>query len=268
MAYLQLEGLRMFYLEKGRGDETILLVHGNVASSEYWEKFIKDQPSRYRAIAMDLRGCGQTEHSPAGYTILQFVEDIHQVAVTLGLRRFHLIGHSMGGMIAMLYTLTYPERVQTLGLLDSVPAEGLFFLTDEVRAAYRLLANDYELMKRTMVEAVMPYGEGPSFADRAAEIAFSCAPQVLSENPESMRQTKLLSEVHKITAPTLIMHGKDDAVIPLEYMIPTMKAMGDAQVAIFTRCGHSPQVEWPQEFSEIYLNFLLNGTQTNADKRG
>ena len=268
MAYLQLEGLRMHYLEEGRGDETILLVHGNVASSEYWERFIKGLPSRYRALAMDLRGCGKTEHVPSGYTIPQFVEDIHQFTRELDLKSFHHIGHSMGGIIAMLYALTYPKQVQSLGLLDSVPAEGLFFLTDEVRAAYRLLANDRDLMKRTMMEAVMPYGEGPSFAGRAAEIAFSCAPQVLLENPESMSQTKLLSEVPKITAPTLIMHGKDDAVIPLEYMVPTMKAMGDAQVAILTRCGHSPQVERPQEFSEIYLNFLFNRKRTNADNCG
>lgn len=53
----------------------------------------------------------------------------------------------------------------------------------------------------------------------------------------------------------LILHGKDDGVIPLESMIPTMKAIVDAQVVLFTRCGHSPQVERPDEFAERVLSF-------------
>jgi 3-oxoadipate enol-lactonase len=255
MAYIQIEGLKIHFIEKGSGQETILLVHGNVSSSEYWDKFSSLLPPRYRAVALDLRGCGQTEHPQEGYNVPRFVEDLSQFTERLGLARFHLLGHSMGGMTSMLFALKHPERVHTLGLLDSVPADGLF-LNDEVRSYFRQLLNDRNLLRQVMETAVMPYGEGPSFAERAAEIAAACAPQTFIENLESMHQINFISEVSKITPPTLIMHGKDDAVIPLEFMVPTMKALLEAQVIIFTRCGHSPQVESPKQFAKIYLHFI------------
>jgi pimeloyl-ACP methyl ester carboxylesterase len=255
MPYVQIEGLKIYFVEKGEGPETLLLVHGNVSSTEYWDKFLNILPRQYSAIALDLRGYGRTEHPPDGYNIPQFVEDLNQFTKHLSLTRFHLLGHSMGGMTSMLFTLKYPEKVQTLGLLDTVPAGGLL-LNDEIRTYFRQIMNDRKLLRQIMETAVMPYGEGPSFVERATEIASSCAPQAFTESPESMHQTNFISEVSKITAPILIMHGKDDAVIPLEFMVPTMKAMVDAQVVIFTRCGHSPQVERPKEFAKTYLRFI------------
>ena len=260
MPYLQVTGLKMHYVEKGRGPDTILLVHGNVSSHEYWLRFLELLPDTYRGVALDLRGCGQTDHPSEGYNIPQFVEDLTLFTDYLGLNRFHLLGHSMGGQIAMLYTLRHPERVVTLGLLDSVPADGLSFLNDEARAYFRVIMNDREALQQTMRNAVMPFSEGPSFADRSTEIAYSCALQCFTDNPESMYQTRFLVDVPKIKTPTLIIHGKDDAVIPLEFMVATMKAMVDALVVIFTHCGHSPQVERPKEFAEKYLRFIAEHT--------
>ena len=255
MPYAQIEGLKIYYIVKGDGPETLLLVHGNVSSTEYWDKFLNILPSQYRAVALDLRGCGLTEHPPDGYNIPQFVEDVNQFASQLKLTRFHLLGHSMGGMTSMLFTLKHLEKVQTLALLDSVPANGLF-LNEEVRSYFRVIMEDRAALRQIMEQMVVPFGEGPSFVERATEIAFACAPQTFTENPESMHQTNFISELSQITAPTLIIHGKDDAVIPLEFMVPTMKAIVDAQVIIFTRCGHSPQVEYPKQFAETYLGFI------------
>ena len=257
MPYIEIEGLKIFYIEKGNGPETLLLVHGNVSSTEYWNKFLNILPPQYRAIALDLRGCGQTDHSSTGYNIPQFAEDLNQFTQRLGLTRFHLLGHSMGGQTSMLFTLKHTEKVHTLGLLDSVPADGLF-LNDEIRSYFRAIMNNQTALRQIMEQMVVPFGEGPTFVERATEIARNCAPQTFTESPESMHQTNFISELSKITAPTLIIHGKDDAVIPLEFMVPTMKAMVDAQVVILTRCGHSPQVERPKEFAETYLLFIAN----------
>jgi pimeloyl-ACP methyl ester carboxylesterase len=131
-------------------------------------------------------------------------------------------------------------------------------LNDEIRSYFHVIMKDRGALRQVMEQMVIPFGEGPSFVERATEIAFACAPQTFTENPESMHQTNFISEISKITAPTLIIHGKDDAVIPLEFMVPTMKAMVAAQVVILTRCGHSPQVEWPKEFAETYLHFIAN----------
>ncbi len=255
MPYLQVEGLKMFYTKRGKGSEPILLLHGNVSSTEYWNKFLKILPDRYQAVALDQRGCGKTEHSAIGYNIPQFVEDLNQFTERLRLKRFHLIGHSMGGQVSMLFTLKHPEKVETLALLDSVPADGLL-LNEEIRAYFTQMVNDPNLLRQVMDTMVMPHGEGPGFAARAMDIALACAPQTMKESLESMNQTRFLSDLSKITAPTLILHGKDDLTIPLELMVPTLRAIVHAQVIIFTQCGHAPQVERPKEFAEAYLGFL------------
>jgi pimeloyl-ACP methyl ester carboxylesterase len=258
MPYLPAEGLKIHYMKKGKGRETILLLHGNVSSTEYWNRFLKMIPARYQAVALDQRGCGKTEHPSSGYSIPQFAEDLNLFTDRLGLSPFHLVGHSMGGQVSMLFTLKHPEKVRTLTLLDSVPADGLF-LNDEVRAYFTQVATDPKVLRQAM-DMVMPYGQGPSFTERAMEIALACAPQTMKESLESMNQTRFLSDLAQIAAPTLILHGKDDAVIPLEQMVPTMKAIVHAQVVIFTHCGHSPQVERPKEFAEAFLGFLRRQT--------
>lgn len=161
MPYLQIPGLKIHYIEQGQGPETLLLVHGNVSSSEYWTRFLATLPSDFRALALDLRGCGQTEHTGEGYSIPQFVDDIHQFSQSLGLTHFHLLGHSMGGQTSMLFTLEHPEKVRTLVLLDSVPADGLL-LNDEIRASFKQLQNNRDLLRTVMETAVMPYGPDPS----------------------------------------------------------------------------------------------------------
>jgi pimeloyl-ACP methyl ester carboxylesterase len=254
MPYLQVEGLKIHYLKKGKGSETILLLHGNVSCTEYWNRFLKMLPARYQAVALDQRGCGKTEHPSSGYSIPQFVEDLHHFTDRLGVPPFHLVGHSMGGQVSMLFTLKHPEKVRTLTLLDSVPADGLF-LNEEVRAYFTQVATDPRVLRQAM-DMVMPYGYGPAFAKRATEIALACAPQTMKESLESMNQTRFLSDLSQIAVPTLILHGKDDMVIPLEQMVPTMRAIVHAQVVIYTHCGHSPQVERPKEFAQAFLGFL------------
>lgn len=97
MPYVQIEGLKIYFVEKGKGPETVLLVHGNVSSTEYWRKFLRFLPPRYRVVALDLRGYGRTEHPSDGYTIPRFVDDLNQFTDRLEINPFSPPGAFHGG---------------------------------------------------------------------------------------------------------------------------------------------------------------------------
>lgn len=97
MPFIQTSNLNIHYELAGKGDTVLVLVHGNFASWRWWRPVLDRLPAGYRAYAPDLRGCGDTDRPPDGYTIEQLAADLHAFARALGLPAFHLVGHSLGG---------------------------------------------------------------------------------------------------------------------------------------------------------------------------
>lgn len=119
--------LRIHALTSGPDDGVpVLFVHGNVSSSTFWEETMLRLPEGYRAAAVDLRGYGDTEPKPIDATLGlgDHAADVLAAADALGLERFHLVGHSMGGGVAMKVTLAAPGRVRSLILVDPVSPYG------------------------------------------------------------------------------------------------------------------------------------------------
>ena len=120
---------RVVYSEGGRG-EPVVLLHGFGASADSWNRFAKPLTRRYHVIAPDQPGWGaSTRIESASYGYPAQVERLHQFLSALGLKRVHLVGHSMGGFIASAYAARYPDEVITLGLIaphgmvEPVPSE-------------------------------------------------------------------------------------------------------------------------------------------------
>lgn len=111
---------RFYVLEAGAPDGMpVVFVHGNLASATYWEEMMLALPAGYRAIAPDRRGCGGSEALPIDATrgMRDFSADLHSLVETLALEPFHLVGHSLGGAVAMQYVIDHPTRVRALTLV-------------------------------------------------------------------------------------------------------------------------------------------------------
>ncbi|WP_322802399.1 alpha/beta hydrolase [Thermoflexus sp.] len=106
--------------------EPVVFIHGNVSSATFWEETMQALPAGFRAIAPDLRGYGESERRPVDATrgLRDFSDDLHALVEALGLTRFHLIGHSMGGGIAMQYAIDHAERILSLTLVDPLSPFG------------------------------------------------------------------------------------------------------------------------------------------------
>src|SRR5919199_1347045 len=123
MSTITLDGLRFHYLDYGLGD-VVLFLHGNVASARWWLPTIARLPVGLRALAPDMRGYGLSDKPGTGYTLAQRAADLRAFAAALGLDRFHLVGHSLGGAVALQFALDDPTPMRTLTLLDPAPLEG------------------------------------------------------------------------------------------------------------------------------------------------
>jgi pimeloyl-ACP methyl ester carboxylesterase len=119
--------LRVHVLSAGPEDGTpVILVHGNGASATFWEEVMLALPQGFRGIAPDMRGYGDTEPLPVDATqgLGDMVEDVHSLVDALDLGRFHLVGHSMGGGIAMKCAIARPADLLSLTLVDSMSPYG------------------------------------------------------------------------------------------------------------------------------------------------
>jgi len=130
MPFLDTPRLRIHYEEAGSGPEVFVLVHGNFASWRWWKPVLERIPKGWRAIAPDLRGCGETsggapDETLSAYGIPELAEDLAGLVGGLHLDAFHLVGHSLGGAVALEYALRHEPRVRSLTLAAPPPPTGL-----------------------------------------------------------------------------------------------------------------------------------------------
>jgi pimeloyl-ACP methyl ester carboxylesterase len=119
-------GLALHYLAWGDADRPpVVLLHGGSAHAHWWDFVAPALANRLRLLAPDLRGHGESAHvAPPAYDIDDYVADLAGLAAALGLGRFALVGHSLGGVVALRYAERHPAAVRALALIDSRPVTG------------------------------------------------------------------------------------------------------------------------------------------------
>ena len=120
MPYCTINKINFFYQEKGSG-EPLVFLHGLGSSSDDWQQQIEYYSKKYRVIAIDCRGHGRSEITDEKYTIPLFAKDITQILVVLNISCLHLVGFSMGGMIAFQMAIDAPSRIKSLTIINSGP---------------------------------------------------------------------------------------------------------------------------------------------------
>ena len=260
---VEVGGASIIYSEGGTG-EPLLLLHGLGASRATFDATSATLIRHYRIVIPDLPGFGESGLAPDGdYGIDAQVEWVERFVTAIGLESFHLGGNSMGGWIAAAYAAKYPQRVKSLWLLAAAGTEEMLE-TEAVKA--RQEHGDYLLLSRTIAEfdAVMErifYRAPPlPYALRwaGARLAASKFPlhskifDQLLERGEDYRLEPLLPQV---TAPTLLVWGEHDEVVPLPVMRRFEELLPNARTILMPKIGHVPQMEAPRQVAADYLRF-------------
>jgi 3-oxoadipate enol-lactonase len=261
MAVITINGLDIHYREAGQG-RPVVLVHGFTGNSRNWALTVPALRPYYRLLSPDLRGHGLSAKPvlPEDYALEAMADDIVAFVGLLGLEGCHLVGHSMGGMIAQLVALKAPHLLRSLVLVDTSAEPPGALRTEErarlVRVAMeqgmeavweaQLALNPMAEELRSQPELLQTWKE--QFLMTSREAYIYCAQHIANRRP-------ILDELKGLRMPVLIVCGELDEpfVGPSRRM---HEAIPGSRLEIIAGCGHSPQIERPQEFNRLLLSFL------------
>ncbi|MFC1883193.1 alpha/beta fold hydrolase [Thermodesulfobacteriota bacterium] len=258
---LQVDDHKVVFLEGGKGD-TILLVHGFTADKDNWTRFSQFLTPKYRVVAIDLPGFGESSKIESeSYDIPAQVKRLDKIVTALGLESFHIAGNSMGGWIAGKYAVEYPQKVLSLGLLDTggvVSCEKSEFRKLLDKGENPLLLDSVEDFEKNMTfvfekPPAIP-GSIKRYLAKQAIASKSFNAKVFND---IMKEGSLLeSDLQKIVAKTLVIWGDKDKLIHVSCVDVLLKGIKDSKAAIIKNCGHLPMIERAEETAGHYLEFL------------
>jgi pimeloyl-ACP methyl ester carboxylesterase len=270
---VELHGHRVAYRCQGRGT-LIVLVHGITSSSATWERVIPLLADRYTVIAPDLLGHGESAKPQGDYSPGAYASGIRDLLFALGHKRATVVGHSLGGGVAMQLSYQFPELCERLVLVDSgglgrevslllraatlpgsefvLPALARPRVLRAGRAFGRLLAN-HGLRSRTDIEE-MARGHA-SLADPEARQAFVHTLRTIVE-PAGQRVSASDRLYLAENIPFLIVWGARDRIIPLRHGRDAHQHVRGSRFEVFRHSGHFPQVDEPKRFVGVLQNFI------------
>lgn len=210
----------------------------------------------YRVYVPDLPGFGSTQPLEGSYYIPELVDFVDKFSEKVGIKKFHLLGHSLGGGVALSYALKFPQKVVKLVLVSSM------CLGKEIALWVRLFS--FPALCRTIGKSVIAVLEAVKWvADwllAPVEFILPLSPTsiLLGSNVSTLKQQALVlaHRLSEVIAPTLIIWGARDPVLPVAQAYAAAGLIPDCRVKVFDDCGHSVYRERIAEFSEVLTNFL------------
>ena len=282
-------GHRMRYFIAGSG-APVLLLHGLADSKEAWLRVAPELARRYQVVAPDLLGCGDSDKPDVSY---------HPVALATYLRHFldalhipsaHVVGHSLGGGLALHLYMRYPERVESLALVASggfgrqlplsmrlctlAGSSGIIgaLLASRhsrhpaARIGHALLSRLWpatsvaDLAGRTgadttrQAQAVEEADILDRLRDRGARSAFLA--MLRSVGDIRGQRTSALGALRLVQVPVLLINGRDDTVIPVAHGVAALRHLTDGRLEVLDNCGHCPHREAPSRVAALLRGFF------------
>jgi pimeloyl-ACP methyl ester carboxylesterase len=243
---IYLDTVKKHYIEEGYGDPIILL-YGLFGSVKTFNPLIQHLKKTHRVIIPVF----PFYEMGLSINIFSLTEFVHHLTLELGLKKFHLLGNSMGGHIALLYTLKHPEKVQSLILSGS---SGLF---ENGMGDSFPKRRDYGYIKaKTELTFYDPRTASKELVDEIYETV-NCrkALQILSLAKSTIRNN-LEKELEKIKLPCCLVWGRYDAITPPAVALEFNRLIKGSALYWIDKCGHVPMLERPDKFNAILDQFL------------
>jgi pimeloyl-ACP methyl ester carboxylesterase len=268
--YVKVNGKNIRYWLEGEG-AAVILVHGLACSAEFWQYTVGPLSDQYRVCALDLLGFGRSDKDIGEFTLSHGASFLADFMDALEIERATLVGNSLGGVISGEFSAQFPERLDKMILVDSaafgrelqlllrlwsVPALGSILFTLYQRA--------FPALKKSTLSHFGAI-DGEWFAGAAAAVRM---PGVKENSLRLVRigvdlggqREELFRDLHErlagVTAPTLIIWGSDDLIVPVSHAYAAHTLIPNSELRIMRGCGHTPQLERPLEFNQLVLDFL------------
>jgi pimeloyl-ACP methyl ester carboxylesterase len=251
---IKVNGLDVHYYAAGQG-EPLVVIHGGGGDARSWWKNIAELAVNYTVYAPDLPGFGGSQPLGDSYYIPELSEFLGKFAASLGLERFHLVGHSLGGGIALNYALKSPNRVKKLVLVSSL------CLGREIAFWVRLFS--LPALVRSLGAITMAIFRGIKWVVKQLNpvgfiLPMSPAIVTVGGHITTFRHQSLVLEnrLAEISVPTLLVWGEKDPIVPVRQAYAAAKVIPQCQVKVFEKRGHNVHRDELKLFSSLLTAFL------------
>lgn len=251
-------GISLHYKIEGNQDGfPLVFINALGTDLRIWDGVVPHFAGRYRVIRFDKRGHGLSDYPPAPYSIHDHATDLYGLLDDLNISQAILVGISVGGMIALDYAATWPERVHSLILCDTAPQIGTTELWNERINTLREHGMD------SMGEAILSRWFAPSFKTQSPA-AYRGYFNMLTRNPvegytgtcEAIRDADLTSAARTITARALVLCGAEDVSTPPDLARGLIELIPKANFQEIPGAGHLPCIEQPDLVASQIKKFI------------
>ncbi|MFY9615137.1 MAG: alpha/beta hydrolase [Candidatus Dormiibacterota bacterium] len=270
MPTITCNGVELNYIREGSG-EPVLLVPGLLFGANHWRPQIDALKDEYDVIAVDLRGQhgSQTTDDPAHYDMWAQMEDVYALIQQLGIAPVHYVGLSMGGFIGMRMALKHPEALRDLALIDTTDLPENPELA-AIYEAWRQIVWAGELEK--VASALPGTFFKQEFIDGRPDDVEAWLNDLRAGNHRGLvlasrgvdERDDISDRTPTITLPTLVIHGTEDAAVPLERGEALAGRIPGARLEKVEGAGHQSNVDTPEEISRIIRDWLAEVRQKSA----
>lgn len=245
----------------GRGRPVILL-HGWLGSWALWRDTMEILSKEFRTYSLDFFGFGESLDRTSDFSISNFVQLVNQFMDRLGIPKAPIVGHSMGGTVALGVALKYPQKaVKTIVIGAPINGESLnFFLKLSGYKGIAHLAYGIPYVLDLFIMALTRFGspQGKSIHQMVKADASKVSADSFFGSIGTLRKTDLREELHDVTVPILGIYGKRDIIVNPGQSKILLQCAPTSKEAWFDQSGHFPMMDEPQRFHETLRNFLNN----------
>jgi pimeloyl-ACP methyl ester carboxylesterase len=259
MAFVENQKARIYWDEQGDG-EPILLIMGLAYPSHMWHRTRPLLASRYRTLALDNRGIGRSDVPPGPYPIALMASDAAAVLDAAGSDTAHVIGVSMGGMIAQQFALQYPARVRSL-ILGCTASGGPAAVRAEPEAIQMLMRRE-TMSPEQAAEVAVPFIYDPATPrerideDLAIRRPWFPSPGGYAAQLQGILAWEAYSSLGQIVAPTLVIHGESDRLVPPGNANLIADRIPGAKLVTIPRASHLFFTDQPELAHRAIMEFL------------
>ena len=263
------------YTDEGKGERTLLFVHGLSSNLDSWKKNIQGLTGDYRCVAIDLPGYGKSSRIKTDYSLAEYADILNAIADKMELKNVILVGHSMGGQIAMHSVLKYPKTYEKLILIAPAgietfteqeatimktaytPAMVVNTSDDQILANYKMNFHSFPEDAQAMVDDRVAMKSAEDFPDYAETVV---------NNIHAMLEEPVINKIENIEIPVLMIFGKNDMLIPNKYFHPSEsieslvktseEKFKELEVKTIDEAGHFVNFEKAEKVNEEIRDFL------------
>lgn len=250
------------YESHGRG-RPVLLLHGWLGSWRLWRNTIEVLGTEFKTYAIDFFGFGESFDRTSDFTVDNFVESVNQFMDRLGIVKAPLVGHSMGGTVALAAAIRYPEKIVKTTVIGS-PIQGNSLNVLLKFSGYKGIASLVWTTPSLLKLFMRGYAhflakDGKALGDMIVADVSKVSADSFFQSIGTLRDTDLREQIGVLTMPVMGIYGKNDRIVNPKQAKVLKQYIPASKIAWFENSGHFPMMDEPDRFHQTLRDFLNNG---------